>query len=115
MTDPQAVGLSAVVWFAVGGAVLTAIGRGPQYAVTIPGRAGVPTPPEIAARLVVWIGRCVIWPHTLFRWARGFGEFHGHLAPDCEHRILAGSDPSRPWDLYRHGRACRRRTRDHVR
>lgn len=108
MYEPQAVfALSVLAWFAAGAGVLTAIGRGPRYATTRTD-GGSPTPPETVIGLGLWTIQCLVWPYAVYRWLRGFGEFNGHLAPECEHRIEAGDDPSKPWDLYRHGRACRR-------
>lgn len=108
MYEPQVIfALSAVAWFATGAGVLTAIGRGPRFAVT-PTDGGLPTPPMVAIGLVLWTIQCLKWPYALYRWLRGYGELHSHLAPQCEHRIAAGDDPSKPWNLYRHGRPCRR-------
>ncbi|WP_428814778.1 hypothetical protein SALCHL_003344 [Streptomyces albus subsp. chlorinus] len=76
----------------------------------IPGETGPPSPGEAARRACSWLLWCCMWPRALYRWARGYGEFHGHFAADCPHRIEAkgANDATPPWNRYRHGKACRR-------
>ncbi|NSC20134.1 hypothetical protein FM076_02475 [Streptomyces albus subsp. chlorinus] len=112
VTTLTTVGLSAVpVWFCSGAAILTAIGRGPAFAMSMPGETEPPPPKERLDRLGMWFFQCLVWPHALYRWALGFGEFHGHFAADCPHRVeVRGADEAKPhWNRYRHGTACRRR------
>lgn len=107
----------AFAWFFVGAAVLTAIGRGPQFAVTQVARKAPSLPPiavAIGVLLValVWIFRCLIWPHSLYRYLRGHGAINGHLAPECTFRIQAGTDESKPHNMYRHGPECRKNQKE---